>query len=147
MLGVTQRPFIFAQPRETRAGRGGFEGETLAQASGEGWLGAARAGAQNLVEQREPCASEKLRVTRAAKRVVLPPVLRTGVAFRPTRQRLYLRTISVVVRGLAAGPPAPFDRPARRRLRSKIRVRIALQHRGIVTLERLRRQVAAALYP
>ena len=53
-------PFVLSQPREPRAGRGGFERETLAQgasetrfAAGLNGFAARFAGSQNLVESKK----------------------------------------------------------------------------------------------
>lgn len=102
MLGVAERRFVLAQPRETRAGRGGCERQALAQRARKNRLDAevfagirnidgvsagARnigAGAQNLIEMGDPGAGEKHRVSDAAGAAVEP---------RPTRKRLDFRKI------------------------------------------------------
>ncbi len=54
MLGVAQCRFVLAQPRETRAGRGGFKRQTLAQRARNNRFAATLSGAQQLVEMQGP---------------------------------------------------------------------------------------------
>ena len=76
MLGVAQCRFVLAQPRETRAGRGGFKRQTLAQRARKNRFAATLSGAQQLVEMSDAGAGEKR-----------GPGTVGGVAFRATRQR------------------------------------------------------------
>ena len=59
MFGVAQRRRVLAQPGETRASRGGFERETLAQDASETRFAAGFASSQNLVEGEKIGAGEK----------------------------------------------------------------------------------------
>ncbi len=72
MLRIAQRPFVFAWTRHRGASGGGAQSEALTQCADEDRFGVAvptafasarniGVGAQNLVEQCEPCAGEKLR--------------------------------------------------------------------------------------